>query len=284
MSLLDLISKYASPGMIINAYSLFGIAHLSSRMNRNRHYRENLAFWNSPGISEAAEDLKVSDVSNDLRDHMPSRHALCSNDSCISVNPGKISSNGDFDLSVKSSAMGSDGKYIEHQDRLTMLRYGGGRGYTVAYGGCEMIAVYNIISFLNDGKVPPGFDLPDIIWAFEGKGIALEGAFGASPRGMVRFLKNAGLSSVLMKPGRWNDNTSPSETLSGKPFIFTAFNDRRRIMSQVHTMAATPEPDGSVILHNSNESPAGYSRYRDPADAIINYRRGFGRVICVICL
>lgn len=229
MSMLDLISEHASPGTIINAYSLFGIAHLSSRANRNRHYRENLAFWKSD---------------------------------------------------MKTSAFSADGRFIERQDRLTGLRYGGGRGYPLSYGGCEMIAVYNLISFLNDGRIPAGFDLPDIIMAFEKDGVALEGAFGSSPKGMVRYLKKAGLSPLLMKPGQ---NLDPS-SLQGKPFIFTAFNDRKRIKSQVHTMAATPEPEGRVCLHNSHESSEGCSRYRDPADAIINYRRGQGRAICVISL
>ncbi len=256
MSLLDLISKHASPGLVIRSYSFFGLFRLFSRINSNRHYRENLVLWNSSGpVSEH-------------------------NDPGITLKADRVEDFGDTRNSVKMSAMGIDGKYIEHQDRLTMLRYGGGRGYPISYGGCEMIAVYNLLSYLNDGRIPAGFDFPDIIRAFEGNGIALEGAFGASPKGMVRYLKRSGLSPVMSRPGKLMDTSA----LEGKPFIFTAFNDRRHIWSQVHTMAATPEPDGSVILHNSYETPAGFSRYRDPADVIINYRRGMARAICVISL
>ncbi|MCR5303347.1 MAG: hypothetical protein K6E33_02200, partial [Lachnospiraceae bacterium] len=85
MSALDLISKYASPGMVINAYSFMSLARISSGLNKDRHYRENMVSWNS---------------------------------------------------AEKSGAMSSDGMYIERQDRLTFLKYGGGRGYPLSYGGC----------------------------------------------------------------------------------------------------------------------------------------------------
>ncbi|MCR5303911.1 MAG: hypothetical protein K6E33_05050, partial [Lachnospiraceae bacterium] len=127
--------------------------------------------------------------------------------------------------------------------------------------------------------LPPGCDLPDITRAFESKGVALEGAFGSSPKGMISFLKRQNCDMTIKKPGKDLDPGS----LSGKPFIFTAFNDRNNIHSQLHTMAATPEAGGRIVLHNSFETKTGSSVYEDPADVLMNYRKGMGRTVCVIC-
>ena len=88
-------------------------------------------------------------------------------------------------LHFKENKDKDKGEYIEDQNLLKSLPFG---STDMAYAGCEVIAVYNLLKTLGEYT-----GLNDLIEAFEKKGSVFNGYFGTSPYALYTFLKKRGL-------------------------------------------------------------------------------------------
>ncbi len=127
---------------------------------------------------------------------------------------------------------------IEDQNALKSLPFG---NTDMAYAGCEVIAVYNLLQDL--GK---SISLNVLIETFEKRGAVFNGFFGTSPYALYRYLKKSGLDAVCSS-ARKNFDRIAKESRS---FIITYYNDAKNIMNMVHTICVTKDENGRLIPHN----------------------------------
>ncbi|MBR6472267.1 MAG: hypothetical protein IKS99_00860 [Firmicutes bacterium] len=157
---------------------------------------------------------------------------------------------------------------IERQDVLSDMSLGRS---SLNYSGCEVIAVYNLLSRYDEGSFKVG--LPELIETFEKDGIIHAGRFGVSPRSMAEYLRGLGL----------NVNFTTDETdfdvlgFYCDHFILTVMNDRRNIFKQVHTFYISKEGD-CLISHNAGLR----MRYFSISEIIKALPDGRAKGICLI--
>lgn len=136
--------------------------------------------------------------------------------------------------------------YIENQAQWSGIRFGAGRHHCMSYSGCEIIAVFNAWRALR-GPGTPG-EMADLIREFEHAGAALWGAFGTSPRALIKYFRKCGLS-VLVSYGE-NDSMKRIERES-RAMIATVYNDGKDITRQIHTVCITGDRKQGFVLHNA---------------------------------
>ncbi|WP_130836971.1 hypothetical protein [Lachnoclostridium sp. Marseille-P6806] len=133
-------------------------------------------------------------------------------------------------------------RYIEYQSRCAGIRFG---LFSIAYSGCEIIALYNILEFY--GAEHESF--PELIAAVERDGMVLDGRWGSSPRAILRHLERRGFSvrEALREP----DFSGALKSYDS--FLLTLYNDRDDIRRQIHTVCITRE-GGALCIHNAADS------------------------------
>lgn len=136
------------------------------------------------------------------------------------------------------------GSYIENQSNWKSVRFGFS---TMAYSGCEIMAVYNALLAL--GKKMTVEDTVELISAFEKKGAVLQGKWGTSPYAIFRYFLRHDYEAVITcskDAERVNATAECCETL-----ILTAYNNRYDIRNMIHTVSVTRDEKGNFILHNA---------------------------------
>ena len=83
--------------------------------------------------------------------------------------------------------------YIENQSAWKGVAFG---KVDMAYSGCEIMAVYNILHAL--GKETGPELIGELIETFEKSGAALKGRIGSSPRAIRAHLKKMGINTRLI--------------------------------------------------------------------------------------
>ena len=131
------------------------------------------------------------------------------------------------------------GEYIEDQNLLKSLPFG---STDMAYAGCEVIAVYNLLKTL--GKYT---GLNDLIEVFEKKGTVFNGYFGTSPYALYMFLKKRGFDVICSS----NKKVFPDIVNKSNVIIISFYNDYRNVMNMIHTVCVTKNPKGMLRAHNS---------------------------------
>lgn len=131
------------------------------------------------------------------------------------------------------------GEYIEDQNLLKSLPFG---STDMAYAGCEVIAVYNLLKNLGEYTC-----LNDLIETFEKKGTVFNGYFGTSPYALYKFLKNRGFDVEFSARKRDFDKIAKDSRV----FIITFYNDFKNIMNMIHTVCVTKNEEGMLRAHNS---------------------------------
>ncbi len=167
-----------------------------------------------------------------------------------------------------------EGEYIENQHELSKMCFGTAPKSDIAYSGCEVIGVYNLLLSLGER---PSF--PELIYDFERDGIALKGGFGVSPRAMYSFLKRKYLSAEVFTPSIFEKEDALAENLQDfqnrhRAVLITVFNDKENIMSMVHTMCVEKREE-KYVLHNKGngtESPLYESLFRAVKNSAKNPR------------
>lgn len=204
--------------------------------------------------------------------------------------------------------------FIEWQSVLTDMKYG---SVTVAYAGCEVIAVYNTLLDLANGliiddinfmphikvnsyesnissdiDVPvlegrsslsglSGFsnhpDFPELLRSFELNGMVLGGRFGTSPYSLLNFFKAAGFEAAFT-----TDRSEYAEfERTYKTFILTMYNDVRDITKEIHTVSMSVDSNGQLVAHNTGI--AGFADRSYPSfDELLRSYSEYARPIALI--
>jgi ATP-binding cassette subfamily B protein len=162
--------------------------------------------------------------------------------------------------------------YVEHQNDMKEMQYG---THSADYNACEVIAVYNALIALHGGTSPASF--PTLLSVFEKKGITAGGAFGTSPRALCRYLKTEGFRTQMFCGKKINEKAIENLQKNNDTFLMTAYNNADNLGEMIHTVSIT-EKNGCYIVHNASDNAA----YPTLAAAVLGYRGGRGRAICLI--
>ena len=177
--------------------------------------------------------------------------------------------------------------YIEEQSALTDLRYGtagrleeiiffDGEEMTAVDNVCEVIAVYNALSFLEDGD--PQVDFPELLRDFSNDGIVLNGVWGTSPTSLQEYMDDLGYDTKMFYDDDINESTLNTTEKRYDTYILTAYNEAGDITHGVHTVSITCEEDGKYYIHNNGDKTAYASLY----DVVTGFNSGKGDAISVI--
>ena len=157
--------------------------------------------------------------------------------------------------------------FIEIQRDLFDLKYG---STTVAYAGCEVIAVYNAIVAM---ETKPQITFTELIRAFEKDGMVFGGRFGTSPRALRDYLNKAGYETTFSDDVLNFDRIATDSKCS----ILTIYNDGKDIRKMIHTITLSKQ-DNKYVAHNvyCNGKPLG--PYKSVSEFInsVNNKRAKG--------
>lgn len=181
--------------------------------------------------------------------------------------------------------------YVEHQGRMKNLLLGKwfGKELPASYNSCEVISIYNamvsegvignVLAEEQGGGAHP--DFPALLAAFEKKGLALNGFFGASPASVEKYLKKNGYATRRLNGEKRVLESLPEMEEGCRTWIVTFQNNRDRLRDQVHTMCINRQ-GREFILHNDYSGGKNFSRYRSLGDVMLGYNEGKAKVISLI--
>jgi len=142
---------------------------------------------------------------------------------------------------LKKEKLWSPGGYIERQSELGALRFG--KSFTMAYGGCGLIALYNALVAL--GQEPSYDDFLGLATDLQCRGVAWFGKYGIHPSALRRWLKKHDYS--VKRLGVTEESFAQNEE-NYKVFIVTVLNGTG-LRNWVHTVCITRVEAGFVV-HN----------------------------------
>lgn len=174
--------------------------------------------------------------------------------------------------------------YIENQAEWGEIQFGSS---TMAYSGCEIMAVYNALHAL--GKEMALQDMVELISAFERKGAVLQGTWGCSSYAVYNYFVEHGYETAFtcsrnMK--RINEIGERCDTV-----VLTAYNNQYDIRSMIHTISVTKDENGHYTMHNAYKrnkageyAAYGEGRHIESLQEIINLMssNGLASPICAI--
>lgn len=162
--------------------------------------------------------------------------------------------------------------YLEQQQKMQDFFYG---KHDASYNGCEVIAVYNALCALNDGRAPVSFPL--LLNEFERSGIAAKGAFGTSPLSVYSYFHKLGHDSKMLFAGKITAQKLRNMQDQYDTYILTAYNDANDLGGMIHTVSITAQ-NGTYVIHNAGDPSA----YHSLEEAVNGFRGGAGKTICLI--
>ncbi len=139
------------------------------------------------------------------------------------------------------------GGYIERQPELGALRFG--KAYTMAYGGCGLIALYNTLVAL--GEKPSNDVFLELAADLQRRGAAWGGKYGIHPASIRRWLARHGYG-VRRIPV--SEEFFAKSEADYKVFVVTVLNGAG-LKNWLHTVCITREEAGFVV-HNASYSDA----------------------------
>jgi len=159
------------------------------------------------------------------------------------------------DLVLNSDSSPYKQGYIENQSEWKDIRFGRS---TMAFSGCEIMAVYNVLYALDKGR---GTKLiGELIEEFEKSGAALKGVIGSSPKAIRRHLLKRGIDcSIVWK----EEDIDPDFKLA----IATVYNDKKSLYSQIHTITFTKDENG-FRAHNARSRQKYYPTLREAINGV----------------
>ncbi len=138
------------------------------------------------------------------------------------------------------------GEYVEDQNLLKAMPFG---NTDMAYAGCEVIAVYNLLKYLGEYT-----GLNSLIEIFEKRGVVFNGWFGTSPYALYRYFKKNGYDVICGSTGKDFERISEDS----RAFIITFYNDSKNIMKMIHTVCVTRNEEGLFVPHNCYCKKTGF--------------------------
>ena len=166
--------------------------------------------------------------------------------------------------------------YIEDQENYTDLRYG---SVTVAYAGCEVIAVANVLNALRRAGLigdDAYQELPQLLYSFEMNGKLLGGRFGTSPGALRDYMRSCGFETRLCT----DPQLFPIVAKISDVLMLTCYNDEKNLLKEVHTFCISKE-DGYRTHNAYHRGKAGY-RYERFEDLLRELNGGLAKPICII--
>lgn len=182
--------------------------------------------------------------------------------------------------------------YIENQESLEDFYYGidwnkklnqflfDGEPLNASLNSCEVIAIYNALQFLHDGKSPMSF--PSLLTLFEQEGIVLSGYFGTSPNALKKYFNQRSstyISSSVSGRKLINKPDIFSKFEKYDTFIFMAFNNHNSIKSGIHTVCICKEKVDAYRIHNCNLENTLFPNLKS---AINGFQKGKGYPLLLI--
>lgn len=184
------------------------------------------------------------------------------------------------------------GRYIEHQEKLSGLRLG---KMSADCNSCEVIAAYNTLAALSEeeddwAKRPtkslryPWWEItrprsfPEMLWEFESLGLALAGYFGTAPGKIVKYFGKRGYETEILYGRGVSEERVQTLARQCRAFVLTAYNDRKNIMAQIHTLSITKEAYGFRVHNGAMEKEIFPKLY----DAVCAVNGGKSKPICLI--
>ena len=155
--------------------------------------------------------------------------------------------------------------YIENQHAWNGVLFG---KVDMAYSGCEIMAVYNILHAM--GKETGPELVGDLIEGFEKSGAALKGRIGSSPRAIRAHLKRRGIDTRFI----WKEDDIDE---SVDKAIVTYYNNQKSLYHQIHTVAFIREEAG-FVPHNARSRQRYYPTLKDAIHGV----GSDPKVICII--
>lgn len=162
------------------------------------------------------------------------------------------------------------GVYIERQSALSDLVLGKEKA---DYNACEVIAAYNACVSMKEM-----LSFPKLLSEFERLGLVFFGGFGTAPDRLLRYFRAKGLDASELRGKKMTKEAVGSMQEDYEVFLLTAFNDRKNILSEVHTVCISREEDGYRI-HNGGLPDSAYSTLQEAVDG---FNGGRGKPIVLI--
>lgn len=134
------------------------------------------------------------------------------------------------------------GGYIEKQSELTALRFG--KAYTLAYGGCGLIALYNTLVAL--GEKPSNDIFLKLAEDLQRRGAAWGGKYGIHPAAIRRWFRKHGYQVQRIPV---SEESFAKNEADYKVFVVTVLNGAG-LKNWLHTVCITREQVGFVV-HNA---------------------------------
>lgn len=183
------------------------------------------------------------------------------------------------------------GRYIEYQSLMTDIKYGeqndilsdallGGKPIDGSDNTCEVIAAYNALVSLNNGKSLVSF--PQLLATFEKSGIMLDGYFGTAPDSIAAYFEAEGYDTSMLVGSGINKKSLAKMSKNYDTYIVTVYNDEKNINKQIHTMSITVEKNGKdsagntkykYVLHNDYNPSNDNKVYTTLEDALNSYSK-----------
>lgn len=177
------------------------------------------------------------------------------------------------------------GAFIENQRQWHQVCFG--RDYTMSYGGCEIIAVYNAL--LSLGKDLSGKEFAELISHFERHGAVWGGLWGVAPQSVKPYFTKQGYRvnrTWSRKEKTINHMGEESDTL-----IVTSYNNGKDIFDGIHTVNISKDEKGQFYVHNdycAYQDEQGrtvfvsHGPYNTLYEAVSHLSKGIAVPICVI--
>ena len=139
--------------------------------------------------------------------------------------------------------------YIENQAQWGSIKYGWHPRSNMAYSGCGVIAVWNLLVYFNRvPRVGAPAALSNLIWDFERFATVMGGAFGTSIFPIYLYIKRIFKKTRL---SFWRSRNSMDRFGENyKAFIVITMNDSKRLTSGLHIVCITTDSRGYSV-HNS---------------------------------
>lgn len=148
---------------------------------------------------------------------------------------------------LRNTAIFDPAGFIENQAQWGAVRFGSGKNHSMRYSGCEIIATFNALKAL--GEKADACRMAELIRHYETDGAMRNGEFGVSP-GAIRDFCSEKKWKVRVTDAKSREQLDAFGAGSDV-LIVTAYNDRRNIMAQVHTVCVTKNESGRYIVHNA---------------------------------
>ncbi len=174
-------------------------------------------------------------------------------------------------------------KYIENQGAMSPFTYGkynaklskrllNDAPFCGSTNTCGVIAVFNALKGM--GITEDYVEFPNLLNYFETRSVILNGYFGTSFKGLVKFFKDKGFDIKFFSGRKINKDNMDFLEENYTSFIFMSFNNKDNVYDMMHHMCITKEEKGFYI-HNSynkeNNFPTLY-------DAVTRYNASNGKV------